>query len=77
MNVWILEVGCYNDRYVKGVYATREAAIAAGPGGTWKPHGAENDALGAWGNDLDWDLAGTVSSWVVEGDPATAKDEAA
>lgn len=29
--VWVLEVGCYSDRYVDGVYASRDAALAANP----------------------------------------------
>ena len=35
MKVYVLETGCYSDRWTQGVYATVEAAQAACPKGVW------------------------------------------
>jgi len=41
MDVWIVECGCYNERYIGGVYATLEAAIADNPPRRVIPEGTQ------------------------------------
>jgi hypothetical protein len=57
MKVYVVERNVYSDRYIEGVYATPESAIAANPSGDWQKH--EDDIDGqvwrSWDNGLDWD----------------------
>lgn len=61
--VWIVEVGCYEGRYVHGAYSSAEAAMAANPLPTrervtvLRPGGWQRDERGEWDNGLDWDDA--------------------
>ncbi len=55
MKVWIVESGCYDDRIIIGVYATREAAIAANPpairASRWLPRVQSHERPGGWQPD--------------------------
>lgn len=66
--VWVVENGCYSDRYLSGVYESIEAVIAAYPvtsrGDTpstnasylYRPGGWQPDEYepDRWSNGLDW-----------------------
>lgn len=52
--VFIVERGVYNDRYIDGVYATLESAMASAPG-KWQ-ESSEN----MWDNDKDWGDAASI-----------------
>lgn len=78
--VWIVEVGCYDERYIQGVYSSPEAAIAANPLPTHdrvtvtRPGGwakVEQDEWVEWDNGLDWDDAARCYSLTIDGEPAT------
>lgn len=69
MKVYVAERGVYSDRYVQGVYATPEAAMAANPGGNkWEVDEGESGSYRwrRWMNDLDWDSAVSIGEYEVE-----------
>jgi hypothetical protein len=84
VKVYIVEMGCYSDRYVEGVYATAELAMAANPipdeipsryrtksPAAWREH-----PDGRWTNGLDWDMAGEIwEATVVEAVESTRKEQ--
>lgn len=49
MKVYVVEMGCYSNRGVVGVYATLKGAKAAMPGKKWERQ------ANTWTNELDWD----------------------
>ena len=70
MKVWVVENGCYSDRYVVGVYDSIEAVIADNPvpesprhrdrgdffrPGGWQPEERFGDERESWSNGLDWE----------------------
>ncbi len=75
MKVWIVQSGQY-DNSIEGVYATREAAIAAFPlpseerrlppregftrPGGWQPDDPQNPENGFWWNGLYWHESATI-----------------
>lgn len=80
MKIYVLEVGCYEQAYIAGVYATPEAAMAAhqpekkpsnvGPyaGQQRREHTytwGERHEFG-WSFDADWDDAAHISEYEVE-----------
>lgn len=78
--VWLVEVGCYEDRYVAGVYATVEDAIAAHPlpegyrfpekpsaSDLSQPTGWHQVEEGRWSNGMDWSYAASAEAITVEG----------
>jgi len=81
--VWLVEVGCYEEAYISGVYATVEAAIAAHPPArvippdfvssssySARPGGWRKISEERWSNGLDWDDAASAYAYVIQGDPA-------
>lgn len=80
MKVWVAESGCYEQRYISGVYATAEAAMADHPlprtiPADFKPTAADYSRPGgwvqsddgSWDNGLDWDDSVTIYPMDVEG----------
>jgi len=67
MKVYVVEAGVYSDRYIEGVYATPESAMAANPGGKWEHSEGEygGERWQRWGNDLDWDSARSIAEYDV------------
>jgi hypothetical protein len=63
MKVYVVERNVYSDRYLEGVYATPEAAMAANPSPKWEA--VEDDVDGKvwriWDNGLDWSLYASIS----------------
>ena len=65
MKVYFVEMGCYENRGVNGIYATVELAMAASPGMKWSrtiftafPNWPDVSVIThweEWSNDLDWD----------------------
>ena len=67
--VWVVENGCYSDRYLSGVYESIEAVVAAYPAKSrgdkasdsasylYRPGGWQQDEHDPdrWDNGLDWD----------------------
>lgn len=78
MKVYVLETGCYENRYVSGIYDSPERAMAAADGKwtktTWNigvPKSGEewhDRPRVSWDNDLDWDSAASVSEFDLEED---------
>lgn len=81
MTVWVAECGIYEDRYIQGIYATAEAAMAANPvrselaadfvgdmrsGDLRRGGGWRQRSDGSWSNGLDWQEYCEVSSWEVQ-----------
>lgn len=62
MTVYVLEMGCYEDRHVVGVYSTPELAMGDAKG-VWTL--AEYGGMLSWQNDLDWDDSATVTGYAV------------
>ena len=63
-HVWVLETGCYDDRDIKGVFATAEDAMEAWPAplGWVQPY-----ADSYWSNQMDWDDAAAIYQYEVQG----------
>lgn len=61
MRVWVMECGCYAERYFAGVYATAEAAMRAWDESHNKDQRyhweMETFAVGGWTNEGDWEDA--------------------
>lgn len=72
--VWIVEVGCYDERYIQGVYSSPEAAIIANPLPTHdritvlRLGGWQQDEHGEWDNGLDWSDAARCYRLTIDGD---------
>jgi hypothetical protein len=71
--VWVVEKDIYSDRRIAGVYATREAAIAAHPipdelesHHIFRPGGWQAESESTWWNGLDYGDCAHCFSWVVE-----------
>lgn len=73
MKVYIVECGAYSDRYIGGVFATPELALAANPlpsdsspyrrpvrSGGWQKDGDDT-----WSNGFDFDDAKTIEGYEV------------
>ena len=67
MKIWIAEKGCYEDRYVEGVYASLEGAKAANPiredarlVDRKKPIGWSGEGDGIHTNGCDWEDRVTI-----------------
>lgn len=87
--VWVVENGCYSDRYVEGVYDSIEAVIAHHPArktkpraggssyifraGGWQPEDPD-DPESPWGNGLDWGDALRAFPMSVETTPPVSDD---
>jgi len=78
VKVYLVEMGCYDSAYIAGVYATPEAAMAAHPvraaiaypngsASHERPGGWQKRSDGTWSNGLDWDYAGDITKYEVEG----------
>lgn len=73
MKVWILERGCYEEKYVVGLYvssdlAIRENPVVIGPKTTViRPGGWQQDKSGNWDNGLDWSQAERLFAMEVRG----------
>ena len=60
MKVYVVEQGCYSDRWVVGVWADVEKAKASFKSKGWTvsdPRETHPDACRSWNNGLDWDDA--------------------
>lgn len=76
MKVYVVERGCYEERYVAGIYSSVEAALAAhplpregvnkGPGSAERPGGWQSTGDGRWSNGLDWDEAESITEMEVD-----------
>lgn len=78
MRVWLVDVGCYNSRYISGVYSSRDAALKANPipekpryehpnrPAGWQPDNADDPDNCEWSNGLDWDEAASAIPMEVE-----------
>jgi len=80
MKVYILETGCYEDRYTHGIYSTPEKAMAAwhpDPSKSWHSAGysytwggrEKDDDDGVdygWEFDADWEDAARVREYEVD-----------
>ena len=78
MKVYLVEFGCYADRWIAGVYATPEAAMAANPppregiegdfkkGQCERPGGWRQVEPGHWSNGLDWADHAVIDEFEVE-----------
>ena len=62
--VWVAEKGCYEDRFLQGLYESAAAAMAANPipvdpdpRDVHRPGGWQEADDGTWSNGLDWDEA--------------------
>lgn len=69
ITVYVATCGVYSDRYIEGVYATPEAAMAANPGGTFTLYAGEQGGYRwrRWMNDLDWSSACSIDEYEVRG----------
>ena len=65
VKVYVVEMGCYSDRYVVGVYATLEGARAATPGEEWEPW-KDVWTRDTWTNELDCDDHARITEYGVE-----------
>lgn len=75
--VYVVEVGCYSDRYIAGVYSTPEAAMAAHPipermhrSDTIEgrePEWKKDPESESWSNGLDWGSAASIDAYELEG----------
>lgn len=71
MKVYVAERGCYEDKYVAGIFDSPERAMAAMPGEVWTkttwtsfPNWPDRSVVRHWvdwSNDLDWDNAVTIT----------------
>lgn len=61
MKVYIAERGVYEDRWIEGVYATPDLAMAANPGTDWRYYPDDE----SWSNQLDMDDACRIFTEVV------------
>lgn len=72
MKVYVLEVGCYENEFIEGVYATPESAMAAhqpernkwhspGHSYTWRERDGDTWYFGA-----DWGDAATITEYEVK-----------
>jgi hypothetical protein len=68
VKVYVLESGVYSDRFVDGVFATPELAMAAHGKGVWTKdtylHDDGTEAI-SWSNGLDWGDAGYIAEYEV------------
>jgi len=67
--VYVIEVDCYEQRHVAGVFATPEAAMH-GVDGYWQHDPGRTDDDGfvwpdRWSNGLDWGAAASITAHVV------------
>jgi hypothetical protein len=76
MKVYVLEVGCYDQTYVAGIFASPELAMAANNKGTWTRTLWSEGLWQSWSNDLDWsDRAEIVEEELVAAGPLRSVDK--
>ena len=71
--IWVLQVGCYEQEYIQGVYASPEAAISDCPIPSNIPQryflrtdGWKQRDDGSWGNGLDYDYAANITPFEIQ-----------
>lgn len=69
--VYVVETGCYDSKFISGVYASPEVAMAAHPPSersgavVTRPGGWHKTNDTTWYNGLDWDDAATIWEYEV------------